>query len=204
MANTAYTELYPYCEYELPGISFARPLLLQTVRGTIKEFCEQTLVWLDDATAIDVVADTKQYTLVSPDAQGEIVAFKKVERRYSDGGDLSELDPEIDYTRTSQTQIKLVANPPENVTSGLEVQVCLRPIITATEIPEDYFNAWYDVWANGVKSKLMLSGKQSWSDHARGAECKRDYWDGISRCRANENKGGLLVDAFARPEYIFA
>lgn len=159
------------------------PVIEEYVIDTLRDFCHFTRLWDDnELTAIDIVDGTHTYALTS--ASGDIVSIDHAEvedvpiRPIS----LDELNkPRVysmiwasAYWRTLEAprasmyitgmsdNIRLVYTPSEDITGGLAVWVCLKPLETATTVEDFLWKEFKDVITEGTIARLLGIRTKPW------------------------------------------
>ena len=152
-----------------------------------RDFCQHTQLWNNVAlTAIDVVAATADYDLASAD--GDIVGvdtafYDEVEMNPSspEDGDLvstwrTETEAKPQRYMVNQTDsIKLVYTPSASLTGGLVVYASLKPLETATTVPDFIWGTYKKVIRNGVRWLLFDLPGFVWSNPELAERYKLRY-----------------------------
>lgn len=160
----------------------------EAVVNTCRDFCQKTHLWDNNAlTAIDVVDGTADYALTS--ALGDIACINAVEL---DGTPISpttveELDRRNRLWRQTVTarsswyifgmadSIKLVYEPDDDITGGLEVWVSLKPLKTATTVEDFLYRDFEQAIENGAKGELLIIPGMPWSNLELGSYFVTQY-----------------------------
>lgn len=161
---------------ELPGIP--TDLVTQHLRRTAIDFCNRTHAYIVTAAAVNIVAGTSTYNLVSPDTGTEVVA---VHSAWIEENPLGMTTPTLlstyhtywpgdtadvpgSYFHTNDQTITLYPEPERSITGGLEMKLILRPTLAATSIVTWLGTRYYDALLSGTKSSLMAMGSKPWSN----------------------------------------
>lgn len=183
----------------LPDIPLVpRPGLENAVRNACIEFCERTLLWTQDLTAIDVEGDTREYSLTEPSG-AEIISIDdaKYKQDGEDNDQFKTLDPLSENQKNLQdsgswkyrdsttpsgyyvladnpTEILLYNIPTVASTGGLLVKVNLRPSRDCTTVDDFLYKSHFKTIGLGAKADLFARKAQSWHDpnHAASFETK--------------------------------
>lgn len=178
MAHVTLSEFYPYVLPEVKGCP--EPLADIHILAASIEFCAKTHYWLYTHAAIDLVADTKTYTISRPSIYVEIETIidpvyingQKVwqktkewlDANISDWQSTSGSTP-LYYTIPSPGVIRPVPYPDANITGGIEeITLALKPKPNATLLEDFLFDEFYEVIANGAKARLMEMPEKEWSN----------------------------------------
>jgi|GEM_PF-5628456 len=190
--GTALSEMYQYMMPELPGCP--KPLIIQHLRETIREWAYRTQAWEQDLNDIDIVDGTSDYELDSPVEDTEIAGL--VHRPSDDVGvhyDGRLLSPGVEYTiPVAKDVIHLVSAPVADLTDGLEITAVLTLANDATassEVPDRLFQDYRQTWAYGAMSRLMLMKGKKWSDKETGILYHNIYWDAIRLAIGERTRG---------------
>lgn len=163
------------------------------VLNTVRHFCANTQLWREQLTAINIVAATASYNLVST---GDVCAVIHVEVDETaidavSEADLDARDPEWRHSTSSRSSyfiakpggtsagdftITLVYTPSEALTSGLVVHVAIMPATSATTVEDWIYNLFWEPIANGARARLYGIMGQAWTD----INLSR-YYDGLYR-----------------------
>ena len=179
--------LFPYIIPEVGGVPEA--LLLQTIRQTIREFCENTQIYKEELEPINLVKDQFEYTLASTIAEAEIDSIIHVVLKTNDDPTNLGTLYRAGYDYSSPTEKVLRTNivhstiPNQDVPDGLRITVALRPLLDAFRIDDVFLKDWYETLANGVQSRLMLMGKKPWTDRQQGMIKRALFRNGMSSAR---------------------
>lgn len=187
MATTPITDLYAHTVPDLRAVS--KPILLNTIRDAIIEWCEETFAWTCELDLIKLVAAEDTYDLNCP-SYARIIAVT-----YADV-DGQELDPVEDYVQPSHGEIKLAWEPTANSsatdsTKGLTVEVALKPKSDADVVDRCLYEDHYRTWAHGALWRMMSKTGKPWSDPAGAMLHEREFSNSIAAERIKQLKGGL-------------
>lgn len=198
MSKIALTELYPYILPELQGCP--KPLVLQKIRQTLIEFCEQTWAWTEELDRQAIVAGVATYDLDIP-AGGRIESVKLVEVNGI------EMIPYEDYVFPGPAEITLLSTPTATSASsddGLEVEVVMKPRRDCEQVPTCLFEDHYMTWAHGTLWRLKAMNKRLWTDLPGATYHNTFYWDGIAKAKVDQNRGKLAGPLTAKARFDWA
>jgi len=197
MGTTNFTELRDEVVLDLPGASL--PLIDHHAVRVIQRFCKLTYSWTFDQDAISIVDGQSDYELDSHPS------YSDVERVLVVVMDGVTLNPGIDYTIANRCHdIHIVAEPTKDILEGLEVQVALRPKLTATYICDRYYDDWFEVWVHGLLARMMAMPAKTWTNPQLSVMHNAMFWDGVRDSKIEQQKGGTVRLLTARPKYKFA
>jgi hypothetical protein len=176
-----WADFYDQIRSEVPAVE--SNVVDATLRRVTIEFCEETLVHVVDAAAVDIVAGTAAYSLVSPVSETDVVDVRYAWANgwplgYLSAEQLSERnaywpDDEADqpqwFTQQDPTQIILYRKPTVSYVGGLKMKVALRPTPTSTGVEDWIASRWFYTLASGCKAALMEMPAKPWTapDYAR-------------------------------------
>jgi len=163
-------------------------IIKEAVINTCRDFCQKTQLWDNNAlTAIDVVDGISDYVLTS--ALGDIVGTNAAA---VDGTPISPTTvEELDRLNTLWRQtvtarsswyifgmadsIKLVYEPDDDITGGLEVWVSLKPLKTATTVEDFLYRDFERAIEDGAKGELLVIQGTPWSNLELGGYFTTKY-----------------------------
>lgn len=154
-----------------------------------RDLCENTLLWDgNELAAINIVADTPEYALVS--ASGDIVSIDsveidgvpitgKTENELNNSGiawrDETENPPQHYLLNQRSDNIRLVYTPSEAIAGGLVVWVNLKPLRTATTVEDFLWDHYRDLIAIGAKSRILGIRGMPWYDPKQAGSYEMEY-----------------------------
>lgn len=153
-----------------------KQIIKEAIVNTCRDFCQLTQLWDNNAlTAIDVVDGTADYDLSSE--LGEIAGIDMVVLDDTPINpttleQLDRLNPSWRQTTTSRSSwyifgmadsIKLVYEPDDDITGGLEVWVSLKPLRTATTVEDFLYRDFEQGIEYGAKAELFQIPGMAWS-----------------------------------------
>ena len=154
MAISAYADFLPAMQPRLPDCP--EYLITQALQLGGREFCIESECNTQELTAIDSVADQKDYTVAAP-SDYEILRILQVrvrtEDEVTDGEDGTILDPNKYEFELQSLNLKFYAAPfTEVITSGLVVEVVVAP-----EEDNDTLNAQFlQRWSAPIKAWALF------------------------------------------------
>jgi hypothetical protein len=176
MAIATYDDLHEYMVPELPGATKA--IINQALWRAGHDFIEKSRAWEQTLTAINLVASQTEYYLTIPwRAVVEAIIDVRINTAagVTAGNDGELLDDRLYWLeRTdSSTGLKLVLadseTPAEAVTSGLVVKVCLVPVAGEHELPQWFFDRYFEGIVGLAMYDLMTRHPEdAWFNPGRG------------------------------------
>lgn len=184
----------------------------QYVLDTIRDFCERTRCWQVKLDSINVVAGTAGYalsTIISPAivAIGDVVKVMKA--KYNDElinpvkeEYLNEFEPEWEdetdsyperYYVTQNQYIYLVYTPAASLSSGLDVWVAIKPLLTATTVEDFIYNEYRMAIVDGACSRLMRVSGIPKEDLKIADYFSNAYELAVARAKAKVERGLSLA-----------
>ena len=215
---TALTAWAPEIDPAIPGLP--EPALQRAVRNAAIEFCQETLLWTLALDRINVVADTKTYTLTIPPAQsGQIVLVDDVKYKVNGADDdqfrtldpISKISENINSSGSwqwheatepgyyyveedSNTTLILYPIPTVASASGLLVTPTLKPTLAATTVADFLYNQHLKAIRLGALAYLFDIDGMPWSNPQK-AERNRVLF----RSAINSAKWLKITGATKRP-----
>ena len=197
----------------LPAVPGCPPSVAENaIRQAVIDLCNKARVWREDLTAINIVANTAEYTLTPP-AGTRIIAPVNV--RYNGESIDPEEEGDMDYEYfdwrelPAGTPTKYLIMAPEtltlnkkpiaNITGGLEVRVAVKPTVDATGCDDLLRDDWLDVVADGAKASLMMIPNKAWTNYELAMALKKEFRKGIARARIRMIQGRTNKPVRARP-----
>lgn len=180
---------------ELPGCSVE--LALRRIRRVINNFATETRYLTTVLPLIDVVAGQATYSILSPDADLQVIRPEEVRLN---GEEISpfgvdELNAELPswrtetgeprlYTRENSDEIILVYVPTVSVAQGLMVKVSYAPDFAAVNgFERVLYDRFADGIAAGIKADLMLMPKKPWTDQQTAMKYEADFHLEVNRAK---------------------
>lgn len=157
------------------------PIIIRHLADTCRDFCRRTMLWTEELTPIDVVANQAEYALVHATAEivgGDRATFagKTIKAVSETALDEDDTQTDEDAWRTQTTDIperffvnidkelRLVYIPDADLVGGLVAWVNLQPLIAATQVPGFIWENFKDMITDGAKSRLLSILDMPWSD----------------------------------------
>lgn len=94
------------------------------------------------------------------------------------------------YFNEDPLTVRLVPVPDRSDYDNVTGWAVLKPLRTATGVEDWIFEDWVDVIAAGAKSMLMAMKQKPWTDPARSAELRVEYYAGCDRAKIKVNQSG--------------
>lgn len=169
-----YEELYSHMDIDLPGIVFARPLLLQTLQTIGRDFCQWTEAWRQ-RISMNIITDQRAYVLNAA-YDADIIRPWKV---WDNGGGTAEVeetdpvstglydfdpanktltfkyDPEAGTAGTAWVTGTVYAIGDER-TNGNKTYEALSAHTAAATFAEDFVNGKWEDITDGLIVKVVL------------------------------------------------
>lgn len=185
-------------------------IIRREIINSCRDLCDRTMLWTQDLTAIDVVADEPLYQLTATGAE-----IGGIDRAAYDGKTihptsemaLDEDESQADnynewrtkttdiperYYGTFDKKIRLVYIPDAALTAGLTVTVYVVPLITAITVPPFLWENFKDMVSDGARGRLKSILDMPWTDlkaasaylgsfEAQMYDAKRKKFEGFQR-----------------------
>ena len=202
-----WSDWYPYVRPELPGAP--TPLLDHYILQAAIHFFEESQVWTESLTAINLVADTGTYTLTVPavslgatttTADVSMVKWVWVDEHQVYPSSQEELGMIGDnwtthtsafvtnYTQLTQDTITLYPIPNYASTGGLKIKVAVRPGLTSTGVPDWLGQKYVQEIATRVKAEMMGMVNQPWTNAAGEQKYAAAYQSALTKATVEGNR----------------
>lgn len=197
---TAWSAWYDHTLPELNGVEL--PLLDMYIRKAAIEFLNDTAVYTLPLALVNVVANTNEYSLVSPDNQAEVfmarsawydnnkldyAPVKTLETGYIAWESMT-TERATAYTQQRFDKIRLFPTPTTSLVSGLRITAALRPTLTAASLADHIASQYFFDIAAGVKTMLMGMGGKPWTNPTGEAKYRADFEAGKTQATIDTNR----------------
>lgn len=188
----------------LPSITGGEvDLIMKHIRDAAIDFCERSYVWRVDGLPITVIADQRQYTLLSPVEEAEIVRVEQVfisgkEITVASISGLSQQNINFMtgkgnsrcYVQEYTDKLGLYPMPSTQILGGLTYKVSLRPSRVAEGMNDSVGKRYFEAIAHGAKARLFEIPSKPWSD-AQLSTYHRAKFEMMARQAKDEVSSGL-------------
>ena len=174
-----------------------------------REFYEQSLSWRVTLTAVDLVADTAEYTLTPPSAESVICGVLGVQvdnrdippsYRKPTREDQGSNRPSTWYI-TAPATVRLFPTPSAALTGGLVPYVALMPAVAATTLPEISLVHHYEALLDGAFGRLYAHPAKPYSNVAGAEYHLRRFRNAIALHRGEAKLGNIGAAAWRFPAF---
>jgi len=170
---TTYSSWLQDVSVAVPGAP--KDIVTDSIKDSIRDFCQSTLLWVKQLDAINIVAGTATYTLTAPAAaQASVVNIDRAEFEGSPMGpeSMDVLDRSTEawrqqtgpasysYMVDAEKVLRLRYIPTENKTGALVIWAALKPLLTATILPDFLYDEWYECILNTAIAALFGMPRQ--------------------------------------------
>lgn len=208
---TTWDGFYNHILADVNGVTPA--LVDHVLRQVAIEFCEKTCLHTEDASLISVVGGTSEYDLFAVTADTEpykvkaawfdgapldIAPIDALNAVYPYWGDDTSQDPYA-YTQKQPDKIILYPQPTENLTSGLRVELILRPTQSAPGLVDWIAERYTYELACGAKGRLMAQPQRPWSSPEHASYFLSVYNNAVARGRIEANNSLTRAALSVRP-----
>ena len=196
-------------------------LIEEAIIDALIDFCEGSLYWQADLTAIDIVSGTSTYTPTTPTDtlmvtvvkafdEGQPIELKsedsldrdwpKLNWRYPYYTHDSGLSTPWRSVTSSQADfiymptprtVRLVGIPDTSKTGGLTLKVALKPTRTATTVDDVLYDEWYEEIAMGAAGKLQVMEGKAWTMLGVGTANLIGFEAAIRKARGKVNRSHI-------------
>lgn len=191
------------------------PVIENAALYACRDFCQKTLLWDEnELDAIDIVATDHTYDLTSTDGDIVAVDFARVDGVPIDPVSVNELNRtqrqwrDLTVSRPSRyivgmiDEIRLVYTPSKDLTGGLEVWVCLKPLETATSVPDFLYRDYQDTITYGTVARLLEIPNMLWSDIKLSAHFGTKYENGRDTAKSKKFTGRTRYEMKTAPAFF--
>ena len=180
MLLNKFDEMFAYIIAEVGG-KCSPVLMRQALYKASREFCLRSQAWVEDSTAIDLVADQKEYAVtIKYDARiDRIITVRQNTQAGVDAGNKGEILLPTQYTfepNESGGTLTLKVAPASAVTSGLVVRVSFVPQMGHKStpgkhtLPQWFMNRYGEAIYGRALADLQTMPKRDWSDLGRAKQ----------------------------------
>lgn len=163
-------------------------LLNAKIIDTMRDFCTKTWCWQYAIDPVNIKAGVTQYDIDDNPTNTEIiaVAYVWIDDKVMTAG--------VDYiVDTTDHTTLILKNPPQSDSrQGLDVTLVLKPTYDITDIDDQFWTDYKDVFVDGTIAELLLMPKQTFTDPARAVVFNSRYKVGISTARINLTRGKAI------------
>jgi len=206
----------------IPRIAPAVPLcpkqvIEEAIVNICRDFCQKTQLWNNNAlTAIDIVDGTADYDLAS--TSGDIVGITAVEVDDTPINPVTveELDRKNRLWRQTVTErsswyvvgmadsLKLVYEPDDDITGGLEVWVSLKPLKTATTVEDFLYRDYEEGITFGAIGEILQIPGMPWSSLETGDYFtkKYEYVRSVAKLKKFTGRTNKIMRAQANAQFF--
>lgn len=171
----------------------------EILKAAIK-FCDATRVWKAILSPIDIVAETATYAIPAPAGSQCVV----VEEVYYDGTQITPKTPDQlkeqyanwmtkagvpqFYFQLDPDNITLSPIPENALADGLVIRGALKPILSATTLPDMLFNQYADPIASGAIAALCAAPGKPWTNPEVAAFRAQLFQEAIDKTKTKVSK----------------
>lgn len=213
------TEWDVFYEYVMPSVQGCPVAMVkQAIISATIEFCEKSLIWIQDSIQNDVVAGKAYYTYAPPPFAKVVMPYRvSINNRELEPWDIDKLEdfsknwktleestPKR-YVQVMDDTIRLVGVPTEDIKvtdvpeidangrpieapSGLMADVVLKPTRNATRCPTFFYTDWAETIAAGSLARLHAQIGKVWAKPELVARYEKVFKEGISRAKSKHDK----------------
>ena len=192
------------------------PLIVNALITALREFCNRTRFWQHELPPINLIAGQAVYPL-NPPTDTEIVSVVQarsehllapssvnlLDRSFPGWRDAQARQP-VFYFQPSMDSIHVVYKPSENISSGLNVIVALRPSRNATTMDDEIYREFGNEIIAGAKARLQVIPNKPWSSSDYATVNAMIFASAIDRARIRVFKSNTRRPMMAvAPEFGF-
>jgi len=210
---TNVTEWIPYIAGAMPMCP--DPVIERAVVDACRDFCQHTLLWDENMlTAINIVDGTHTYTLASTSGDIAGVDYVEVDSVPIFPTSVNEMNKtcvewrDVVATRSTRyvvgmaNSIRLIYEPDEDVTGGLKVWVCLKPLEAATSVQDFLWRDYQKAIADGAKAALLEMPGMEWTNPQLGAFFQEKYEAARATAMMKKFTGRTRHELMATPVFF--
>lgn len=120
----------------------------------------------------------------------------EAQRTYAEVAHLLQGDPQFAYLDGGH---ELVLYPEPEREEPLRVRVALRPLPSATALPDPLYSRWREAIVSGAAARLMMIPGQAFTSPELAAVYRGAFLREVSRGRVEANRGPVGVPPHVRP-----
>ena len=179
------------------------PLIEQAIVNASIRFCEASLYWRHSVSPITTVEGRSDYVLDIPDDSTVVSVMNPA---YHNGNKVEHvntdwLNENVDNWETQEGEtpkyfytikpgvVTIVPKPSVTTPRALKVSVVLKPLPTATTIPDHVYNDCYKIIAHGAISELLSIPDKPWSNLNTSSYFETLFMEGVSSARIKASSG---------------
>lgn len=187
-------------------------IINSAIRAACIEFCEKSMLWQQESSKADIIAGESRYGFAAPTGarvyQPTFVSLNDVPLVQTNLQDLDDLSPAwrtleaetpTHYFMDSESSIRLVGIPKEDIPASLEVHVALKPARSSDGCPDFILEDWADVVASGALSRLHAMVGRVWTEKELVNYHNKLFRAGISRAKVKAFKSRQRTSKFVLP-----
>ncbi len=203
-----YVDYSSFYEYVLPEVHGCPKGIARTaIRDSVIEFCTKSLLWTAPSEKTDILAGYSRYAFDARvddaltvtlafasilDVPIDIVAEQSLKEYNTSWRNVTSNQSNVCFMDTNTT-MRLVGVPTEDIPEGLYVEVALKPSRTSSECPQFIFEDWAQTISNGALAKLKAMVGRVWADAALVSYHRSEFRSGLSRAKSAAQKSRQVV-----------
>jgi hypothetical protein len=164
VANSKYSDLFPYILSELPGVSSLQAEA--QIRGAVIDLCRRAKVWTHEDDPTETIAGARTYDINAPTGSTlvEIKALYLESKELE--ADTEEQFPEAGTPRNYRqvTPDEVLLWPTPDAEYLFTMTLTLTPSRASTHFPGWIAERYHDAIVAGAKARLMAMPGQPWSN----------------------------------------
>lgn len=181
---------------------------IQSIRDSVIQFCELSLIHQTDHDPISVTAKIADYDLESPIANTRIVKVMKAFYKGSElapaspdevtdpgvyntsiGGYTPNYQPPTSFFQKDTASITLMPIPDQSVANAITMRVALVPSRSSSSCEDFIFEQWVEPIAAGAVARLQISSGKPYSNPQAAAANQARFMAGVNVARSRAVRG---------------
>lgn len=201
MNPTPLENFLPYLNIQVDGVP--RPFMMDALRQTCVEFCQQSLLFRETLAEYPLSADVNEYELEPSLCDSEVCRVLNVWVNGSlipavtvDTGIRLDTGSDADAPRAYYllTPSVLVLTPTPSATGTLVVEIAYQPADDADEVPEPLYTRYRELIVRGAAARLLMMPNRPWTNVEHAALYRKLFWQALQTTARADH-----WDGFARP-----
>jgi len=201
---TDYEDFLPNIMIAVPGAVEA--VALSYISSAAIRFCNESLIWQVDITALDSAIDEDTYSVQPSDStydnarvilplwvayDGNEIAEKTAEwlNRFDAGWRDKDSGTPMYYIVESPGTIRFNRKSDEVITGAVEAKVAMKPTQAATSVGEIVYEDWRDAIEAGALGMLLNMKTKDWYDERAAKGYMKDFVNQIQSAKARARMG---------------
>jgi len=98
------------------------------------------------------------------------------------------------FLQPNRGTIRLMPKTEEAITSGLKINIAVKPTRAGDELEDIVWEDWAELIAEGALADLRAIPNEQWTDYTVAAAHRRSFDDGINEARGDQVRSHIRND----------